>query len=208
MRNVQPEIYPVTFPCFYSYINVLMIRDEEIIKQIKEGNIDAFNALFKAFYMPLYFSCRKFIASPDEAKDLLQNVFLRFWEKREEIDIHTSLKAYLFRSVQNECLNYLRSVPFYTSEKNMQENTQTDISDSHATPDTVLSIIEMEQIIKNTIKQLPPQCKTIFILSRLKGLKNQQIAQKLNISVRTVDTQIYRALKVLKTRLKDYLALF
>lgn len=125
-----------------------MIRDEEIIKQIKEGNIDAFNALFKAFYMPLYFSCRKFIASSDEAKDLLQNVFLRFWEKREEIDIHTSLKAYLFRSVQNECLNYLRSVPFHISEKNIQENTQADISDSHATPDTVLSIIEMEQIIK------------------------------------------------------------
>lgn len=185
-----------------------MTPDEEIIRQIKEGNIDAFNALFKAFYMPLYFSCRKFIASTDEAKDLLQNVFLRFWEKREEIDIHTSLKAYLFRSVQNECLNYLRSAPFHFGERNSQDNTRFEICDSEATPDSILSIIEMEQIIKNTIRQLPPLCKTIFILSRLKGLKNQQIAKKLNISVRTVDTQIYRALKILKVRLKDYLALF
>lgn len=154
--------------------------------------------------MPLYFSCRKFIASPEEAKDLLQNVFLRFLEKRMEIDIHTSLKAYLFRSVQNECLNYLRSVPAHAGK----ENLGVEICDMYATPDIVLATVEIEQIIENTIKQFPPQCKTICILSRLKGLKNQQIAQKLNISVRTVDTQIYRALKILKVRLKDYLAFY
>lgn len=181
-----------------------MIPNEEIIRRIKEGDIEVFNSLFKSFYMPLYFSCRKFIASPEEAKDLLQNVFLRFWEKRMEIDIHTSLKAYLFRSVQNECLNYLRSVPSHAGEGNIE----VEVSDVYATPDAVLATIEIEQIIENTIKQFPPQCKTIFILSRLKGLKNQQIAQKLNISVRTVDTQIYRALKILKVRLKDYLAFY
>ncbi|WP_106830761.1 RNA polymerase sigma-70 factor [Parabacteroides pacaensis] len=185
-----------------------MIPNEEIIRRIKEGDIEVFNSLFKSYYMPLYFSCRKFIASPEEAKDLLQNVFLRFWEKRMEIDIHTSLKAYLYRSVQNECLNYLRSVPSYVGEGNTSGNIGTEVSDMYATPDTVLATVEIEQIIENTIKQFPPQCKTIFILSRLKGLKNQQIAQKLNISVRTVDTQIYRALKILKVRLKDYLAFY
>ena len=75
-----------------------MASDNKIIELIKQGDIAAFNT-----------HCRKFIPDPEDAKDILQNVFLRFWEKRENIDIHTSLNAYLYRAIQNECLNYLRS---------------------------------------------------------------------------------------------------
>ena len=78
-----------------------MASDNKIIELIKQGDIAAFNTLFKSVYLQLYIHCRKFIPDPEDAKDILQNVFLRFWEKRENIDIHTSL--------QNECLNYLRS---------------------------------------------------------------------------------------------------
>lgn len=86
-----------------------MAFDEKTILRIKQGDLTAYNLLFKSIYLPLYFHCRRFIPDPEEAKDLLQNVFLRFWEKREEIDIQVSLNAYLYRAVQNECLNYLRS---------------------------------------------------------------------------------------------------
>lgn len=86
-----------------------MAFDEKTVLKIKQGDIAAFNLLFQSIYLPLYIHCRKFIPDPEEAKDLLQNVFLRFWEKREEIDIQTSINAYLYRAVQNECLNYLRS---------------------------------------------------------------------------------------------------
>ena len=72
-------------------------------------------------------------------------------------------------------------------------------------PYSILSIFEIERITENTIEELPDQCKSIFKLSRINGLKNQEIADKLDISVRTVETQIYRALKILKSRLKDYL---
>lgn len=84
----------------------------------------AFNALFKDVYFQLYVHCRKYVPDTEEAKDLLQNVFLRFWEKRHEIDIHTSLKAYLYRSVQNECLNHLRSyrTPYSSFEKMICHN--------------------------------------------------------------------------------------
>ena len=80
-----------------------MASDNKIIELIKQGDITAFNTLFKSVYLQLY------IPDPEDAKDILQNVFLRFWEKRENIDIHTSLNAYLYRAIQNECLNYLRS---------------------------------------------------------------------------------------------------
>ncbi|WP_455624340.1 RNA polymerase sigma factor [Parabacteroides sp.] len=86
-----------------------MASDNKIIELIKQGDIAAFNTLFKSVYLQLYIHCRKFIPDPEDAKDILQNVFLRFWEKRENIDIHTSLNAYLYRAIQNECLNYLRS---------------------------------------------------------------------------------------------------
>lgn len=101
-----------------------MIADEKIIRQIKDGDIIAFNALFKDVYVQLYVHCRKFIPDAEEAKDLMQNVFLRFWERRAEIDIHTSLRAYLYRSVQNECLNYLRSsrTPSFSFEKMICHN--------------------------------------------------------------------------------------
>lgn len=183
-----------------------MEAEEEIIKQIKAGNITVFNNLFNSVYIKLYFHCRKFIADPEEAKDLMQNVFLRFWERREEMDIHTSLQAYLFRSVSNECLNYLRSVHPLSLSGEESELHSLPTFDAYDTPDRILATVEMEQIIHDTVNQFPRQCKLIFTLSRMKGLKNQQIADRLNISVRTVDTQIYRALKILKRKLKDYLA--
>ena len=172
-----------------------MKSDETIIAQIQAGNISTFNTLFHVVYIQLYVHCRKFIYDPEIAKDLLQNVFLRFWEKREEIDIHTSLNAYLHRSVQNECLNYIRTMKTTAIIENNDSGQKTEIAGD-----------AIEQIMENTIEQLPDQCKSIFRLSRIDGLRNQEIADQLAISVRTVETQIYRALKILKNNLKDYLA--
>lgn len=179
-----------------------MLSEQQILTQIKFGDIVAFKELFDAVYLELYFYCRKYISDSEQIKDLLQNVFLRFWEKRAEIEIHTSLKAYLYRSAHNECINYLRSV------------SQMDCSDfssayenrySEETVQSNLQILDMESIIHQTIEELPPQCQHIFRLSRQEGLKNQEIADLLNLSVRTIDTQIYRALKILKSRLRDYI---
>ena len=182
-----------------------MKSDETIIAQIQAGNISTFNTLFHVVYIQLYVHCRKFIYDPEIAKDLLQNVFLRFWEKREEIDIHTSLNAYLHRSVQNECLNYIRTMKTTAIIENNDSGQKTEIA-GDANPHSELTMLEIEQIMENTIEQLPDQCKSIFRLSRIDGLRNQEIADQLAISVRTVETQIYRALKILKNNLKDYLA--
>ena len=180
-----------------------MASDDKLIELIKQGDTGAFKTLFDSVYPQLYIYCRRFIPDPEEAKDILQNVFLRF--KREDIDIHTSLNAYLYRSIQNECLNYLRSIK---SIEVCQSETislllRDEVEDDD--PHSILSVTEIENIMENTIEGLPAQCKSIFKLSRINGLKNQEIADKLNISVRTVETQIYRALKTLKSRLKDYL---
>ncbi|MDR2969307.1 MAG: RNA polymerase sigma-70 factor [Tannerellaceae bacterium] len=182
-----------------------MKSDEILITQIWSGDISVFNKLFHSIYIQLYIHCRKYINDPETAKDLLQNIFLRFWEKREDIDIHTSLNAYLHKSVKNECLNHLRTIKtFYIAEKEQAGLNEKFVDET--TPDSELAVQEIEQIIENVIEQLPGQCKSIFKLSRINGLKNKEIADRLDISVRTVETQIYRALKILKIQLKDYLA--
>ena len=183
-----------------------MVSDEEIIIQLKDGNMTAFKSLFDSVYLLLYFHCRKFVSDPEDAKDLLQNVFLRFWEKRSEIGIQRSMNVYLFRSVQNECLNYIRSNKISTTlDESLSDEIKNGLNDNEPSPYSDLVALEIEKIVEETVDNLPDQCKSVFKLSRVNGLKNQEIADKLNISVRTVDTQIYRALKVLKDKLKDYL---
>jgi RNA polymerase sigma-70 factor (ECF subfamily) len=179
--------------------------EEEMIRLLKRGDLAAFNELFNTFYFPLYFCCRKYVPDPEEAKDLMQNVFLRFWDKREEITIEVSIKSYLFRSVQNECLNYIRSVHNKVSFGDI-ENDRIENLPHSSTPDIELEKQELEETIHAIMEELPLQCKKIFIMSRMKGLKNKEIAEKLAVSIRTVDTQIYRALKIFKTKLKSHLA--
>lgn len=183
-----------------------MTSDEQIITQIKLGDVSTFNSLFNSVYIQLYIHCRKFISDPEEAKDLLQNVFLHFWEKRDSIDIHTSLNAYLYKSVQNECLNHLRTLKTIYTTENKDSDVNKDEIIENTNPFSELTVLEIEQITENTIEELPDQCKSIFKLSRVNGLRNQEIADLLDISIRTVETQIYRALKILKNRLKDYWA--
>lgn len=182
-----------------------MKSDDKLIAQVQAGNIPAFNRLFHSVYIQLYIHCRKYVCDAETAKDLLQNVFLRFWEKKEEIDIHTSLNAYLYRSVENECLNHLRTLKTTYAIGKEDTGGKQEIAEE-ATPHSELTLQEIERITENTIEQLPDQCKFIFRLSRIDGLGNQEIAEQLKISVRTVETQIYRALKILKKNLKDYLA--
>lgn len=179
-----------------------MIREKNLLVRIRQHDVDAFNILFNTYYMQLYCYCRKYV-SEIEAKDILQNVFLRFWEKRKNIDIHSSAKAYLYKSIQYECLNYIRSKKL---KEDSTDISSKEIADQSNIPDVDVVYREIEIILESVIDKLPPQSKKIFTESRINGMKNFEIAQKLNVSVRTVDTQIYRVLKILKVKLKDYLA--
>lgn len=181
------------------------LSEKKMIALLKKGDWLAFNSIFDTFYLQLYFHCRKYIPDTEEAKDLLQNVFLRLWERRGEIEIEVSLKAYLFRSVQNECLNFIRSSHANVSLSEIDSEYIVLDGGALPTPDEDTESREIENTIDTIIERLPEQCKKIFIMSRMKGLKNKEIAKQLSVSVRTVDTQIYRALKIMKKELRDYL---
>jgi RNA polymerase sigma-70 factor (ECF subfamily) len=177
--------------------------EKELIEKLIVDDIDAFRQIFERNYKPLVKYARRFVMDIDAAEDITQQTFLYIWEKRRTINIGQALKSYLFRAVHNACINHLKR------ENRMEEYTKSFILDTNDQYNetgfnyTVQNEIKHE--LESAIDSLPENCKNIFKLSRFKGLKNREIALELSISIRTVETQIYRALKILKERLSEHL---
>jgi len=146
----------------------------------------------------------QFTADRAEAEEIVQEFFVRFWQKHQQILFSDSLKNYFFSSVRNSSLNYLKHRKIETNYlKEIYE-----LSNAHLAYDTNLYVTsELQEKIKSSIDLLPEKCREIFMMSRIRGLKNEEIAVELNLSKRTVETQISNALKVLRVELKDYAGL-
>ena len=176
-------------------------------QKIKKGNIRAFEILYKSYFPSLCLYSYGLIPDAELVKEIVNDVFLKIWDKRTEIDIQYGIKPYLFRCVHNACLDYIRL------KKNHRKYRITDISDEIrelADPDEEyllhqIALKKLEEDVTMCIDQLPERCREIFILSRYELLSYIKISEKLNISVNTVKTQISRALDCLRVSLKKYL---
>jgi RNA polymerase sigma-70 factor, ECF subfamily len=170
----------------------------DIIEKMHSGNVEAFSALFRAHYEPLCYFASRFVGNFDAAEGIVQDVFVRLWEQRQTLEIHTSLKSYLYTAVKNASLNYLKRARVSTPLE-----TAMDVSGSDASlPDVSLESKELLDALDTAINNLPPKCREIFRLAKLDGLSYQEIAELEQISVNTVKTQLQRALKTLSKALK------
>lgn len=166
-------------------------NDISLLRQIREGNEDAFKSLFETYFTPL---CRFIYLHLDDknvAEELAMDIFIYLWENRETFQIQLSLKAYLFQAAKNKCLNELRKKKETVGLDGVEVST---INTSVSTLETE----ELYRLIQEAVFSLPDKCRNIFLLSRSENLTNQEIAQKLNISVKTVEGQITTALKKIK----------
>jgi len=168
------------------------------------ADVADFEKLFKSHYSQLCSYANLFLNDPDAAEDVVQEVFFKLWKNRGELTINTTIKSYLFRAVRNGCMNVIDHISVREAYKIVNEEDVQD-SEKHLIDETVVS--ELEQRIKETIDLLPVERRKIFIMSRFDGLKYREIAEKLNISVKTVENQMYQALRFLRERLVDYLPL-
>jgi RNA polymerase sigma-70 factor (ECF subfamily) len=174
-----------------------------LYQEMKRSKEYAFDFFFNYYYPGLCVYAQKMISIPEqEAKDLVQDVFLKFWNDREKTDIQFSIRSYLFVSVKNKCFDFLRKKS--RSLKVQEISNQHDISDE-SFETYVLS--ELESLFNKSLEKLPERCREVFELSRFHGLKNREIAAKLNLSEKTVENQMTKALHILKEDLKDYLPL-
>jgi len=161
-----------------------------------------FEELFKLHFVPLCAYGRKYIYDIDAVKEIVHDVYINLWDKRKSIDTDKPVKSYLYTSVHNRCLNYIRDNKKFDRGNVEIENINLD---SNWENSDKLVEAELENNIKMAIDSLPPKCREVFMLNRFENLKYAEVAKKLNISVKTVEAQISKALKILKEKLADYL---
>ncbi|WP_430811256.1 MULTISPECIES: RNA polymerase sigma-70 factor [unclassified Carboxylicivirga] len=178
------------------------LNDIELIKGIERGDEAAYQELFVRYYAQLVVFARKVVIDDDLARDLVQDVIVNFYEKRKVIKIHSSLKAHLYQSVRNRCLNQIKHTQI---RRDHHANIYQINKSEEAFVDDKLEETELQQKIYTIIKGLPTQCKRIFEMSRFEGVTNQEIADRLDLSKRTVETQISKALKIMRKHLAAYL---
>jgi len=158
--------------------------------------------LFREHFTGLCYFARKYTGDLDAAKEIVHSVFIRIWEIRYEFDWDKPTKSYLFASVYNRSLNYVRNnKKFMSHEEASLHNLRTD----ETVYSNDLETAELQSRIKSAIMRLPEKCREVFELSRFENKKYSEIALHLNISVKTVESQMSKALYILKEELKDYL---
>jgi RNA polymerase sigma-70 factor (family 1) len=169
---------------------------------IQNGNVEVFEQVFKKYYERLCNYANTILNDMDEAEEIVQSTFLGIWEKRENIQIHTAIKSYLYQSVHNSCINHLNHLKVRSSHREYSINN-TDLSIDSSSYTVIANELEAE--IEKAINSLPPQCQTVFRLSRFDGLSYAEIARKLTISVKTIENHMGKALRIMREELKDYL---
>lgn len=165
----------------------------------------AFEQVFKQHFTPLVYFARKYVKDMDTSKEIVHDVFVNLWEKRDSIDPEKAVKSYLFTSVQNRCLNHIRDNKKFN--RNIEDLEKVEVADHQHEADDNLTSEELSERINNAIATLPEKCREVFMLSRFGNLKYNEIADQLNISVKTVEAQMSKALKVLREQLKDYMTI-
>jgi RNA polymerase sigma-70 factor (ECF subfamily) len=150
-----------------------------------------------------------YVFSRQEAENIVQDVFLYLWEHGEVIDALTNVNAFLFMSVKNRCIDYLRKQTQHRQRHTLSELQEKELElnlySLQAFDESNLSREEVEAIVTEAIHSLPERCREIFVLSRMEGLRHKEIAARLNISTNTVEGQMTIALRKLKEKLKDYM---
>jgi RNA polymerase sigma-70 factor, ECF subfamily len=164
-----------------------------------------FEEMFRTYFSSLCYFARKYIPDHDTCKEIVHTVFVNLWEKRTEFDFNKPAKSYLFTAVYNRCMNYLRDQKKFVDNESQDLTT---IQDYSSLQHENMQAAELEDQIWKVIHKLPEACRKIFTLNRFEGKKYAEIAEELNISVKTVETQMSKALKTLRDHLIDYIHVF
>ncbi|XOV94755.1 MAG: RNA polymerase sigma-70 factor [Bacteroidota bacterium] len=179
----------------------MLESDQILVQKLRRKDISAFELVFNDYYGLLKSYAQRFLDDEADAEEVVQETFIKFWEKCESLDPLSSIKNYLYRSVHNSCLNFIKHQKVKDTYKQyiieFMEEGEESVYNEEGEKSTIEKIIA-------EIDKLPPKCQEIFKLSRFEGLKYQEIASHLNISIKTVEVQMGKALRVLREKFKDH----
>jgi RNA polymerase sigma-70 factor (ECF subfamily) len=177
------------------------LNDHELLEQLRHDSEAAFDAIFRAYYARLVHLAQTMLRERAPAEELAQDVMLELWRRRDSLTVDTSLHGYLFRATRNRTLNYLRH------EKVVQRGSVYAAQETTAPAAGERGLVEAEIDVdlQKAMNDLPPRCREIFELSRVHGLKYAEIAATLDISIKTVEAQMGKALRIMREKLAKWL---
>ena len=168
-----------------------------IFNKIKDGNIQAFETLFRTYYEPLCRYAYQLVGNMETAEEIVQDLFYVLWKERENLQIFTSVNGYLYRSVKNKSLQHLEQKKVRDDYRKMYAE---NVVIKTPTPQEELEYKELERQIQEALHYLPERRRMIFYMHRMEGKKYNEIAQELQLSVKTVEAEISKALRALRDK--------
>ena len=190
-------------------MNEKLIDHKELqFHHFKKGDEKAFAYFYNLYYNQIVVFCTEFIYDRDKAKSITQEAFLKLWINKEKVKKINGIKAFLYTSAKSECLNLLRHkkvVNKYLDHSLQKREESLNMEVLNAMNFDTVMLTELEELIQVSIDELPNKCRQVFIMIRIDRKKNKEIAAELNITVKAVEANMTRALKVLKKRLSAYL---
>lgn len=185
-------------------------RSTLLFNQFKAGDSKALKELFHRVFPRLFDFARKITKENQVAEDIIQDIFIQVWEKKHQIE-SINIEAYLFRLVRNRCLDYIKFIKVINEKEielySIQKYEELYRIDFIRNEPYLLIQEELKNEIERTIESLPPRCKEVFLLSKIEGLKNREIAEKLQINIKNVERHLSRAIKTFREKFSDDLPL-
>jgi RNA polymerase sigma-70 factor (ECF subfamily) len=178
--------------------------EQNILEDIAESDEMAFEGLFKSYFAELCIYATRFVDDIENAEEIVQDIFFNLWNNRTKLTINSSIKAYLYTTVRNTCLNIIKHKKV---ENKYREHFSRQLQQDELREEDWMKGDELHDKITLAIEKLPPERKKVFMMSRFDNLKYKEIAEELNISIKTVENQMGKALQFLREELKDYLPL-
>jgi RNA polymerase sigma-70 factor (ECF subfamily) len=180
---------------------ILPVTDRELLDLLRQSDHGAFDTIFRAFYAPLVGLAERMLRQRETAEEIVQDVLLEVWRRRGDLVVEESLRAYLYRATRNRVLNHIRHGEVVQRTARMLRDEQ--VPQRTAVADVMES--EIDEAVREAVGALPDRCREVFELSRQHGLKYAEIAVTLGISVKTVEAQMGKALRVLREKLAVWL---
>ena len=183
--------------------------DEELVQRIRGGEKEAFETLYRAYFVDLCEFTYRYVRLPAVCEEIVQDLFLNIWRRRDNLSPKGSIRSYLYKSARNGALDYLKHLEVqreYLKNYKLEKQLEWELLKLESAAGILEEEegVELSEAVRSAIASLPDQRRTIFLLSREDGLTYREIAEILDISVKTVETQMGRALATLRTLLAEY----
>ena len=178
------------------------MKEKQVISRIRNGDEQAFEWLFKQYYEKLCQWAYRYLRDLDSSEEVVQDLYYNLWRNRASMEFRVSVKSYLYKAVSNNCKMLIR-------KKGRRSAIEADLASQHpgsnTEPAELLEVKEIREVVNRTLEELPDKPAQIFRMSRYEGLKYREIAEKLSISIKTVEANMGKALKIFRKNLQEYI---